>query len=84
MHVFGAADLARALAAEDPARAAQAVTYLESSPCQYEHAAARVEYGTLARSATDLERGLALARACGADGLVERARAELETGAGLR
>ncbi|AZM58812.1 MULTISPECIES: ATP-binding protein [unclassified Streptomyces] len=124
VHVFGAADLARALAAEDPARAArlavdvrrraerfgtdtaigealrvaaaletgqravrlaaQAVTYLESSPCQYEHAAARVEYGTLARSATDLERGLALARACGADGLVERARAELETGAGLR
>lgn len=124
VHVFGAADLARALAAEDPARAArlavdvrrraerfgtdtaigealrvtaaletgqravrlaaQAVTYLESSPCQYEHAAARVEYGTLARSAADLERGLALARSCGADGLVERARAELETGAGLR
>ncbi|GGX07288.1 hypothetical protein GCM10010297_31190 [Streptomyces malachitofuscus] len=124
VHVFGAADLARALAAEDPARAArlavdvrrraerlgtdtaigealrvaaaletgqravrlaaQAVTYLESSPCQYEHAAARVEYGTLARSAADLERGLALARSCGADGLAERARAELETGAGLR
>ena len=30
--------------------AAQAVTYLEASPCQYEHAAARVEYGILARS----------------------------------
>ncbi|MFJ5557416.1 ATP-binding protein [Streptomyces sp. NPDC093250] len=124
VHVFAAADLARALAAEDPARAArlavdirrraerlgtdtaigealrvaaaletgqravrlagQAVTYLESSPCQYEHAAARVEYGTLARSAPDLERGLALARSCGADGLAERARAELETCAGLR
>ncbi|MEU3096195.1 AAA family ATPase [Streptomyces sp. NPDC006967] len=124
VHVFGAADLARALATEDPARAArlavdvrrhaerlgtdtaigealrvaaaletgqravrlaaQAVTYLESSPCQYEHAAARVEYGVLARSAPDLERGLSLARSCGADGLAERARAELETGAGLR
>lgn len=124
VHVFGAADLARALATEDPARAArlavdvrrhaerlgtdtaigealrvaaaletgqravrlaaQAVTYLECSPCQYEHAVARVEYGTLARSAPDLERGLALARSCGADALVERARAELATGAGLR
>ncbi|MFE0553953.1 ATP-binding protein, partial [Streptomyces pilosus] len=64
--------------------AAQAVTYLEASPCQYEHAAARVEYGVLARSVPDLERGLALARSCGADGLVERARAALEAGAGLR
>ncbi|GGR49277.1 hypothetical protein GCM10015536_63640 [Streptomyces griseomycini] len=122
VHVFWASDLARALAAEDPARAArlavdvrrqaerfgtdtaigealrvaaaletgqravrlaaQAVGYLESSPCQYEHAAARVEYGILARSRDDLERGLALARSCGADGLVERARAELGTGAG--
>lgn len=124
VHVFGAGDLARALATEDPARAArlavdirrhaerlgtdtaigealrvaaaletgqravrlaaQAVTYLESSPCQYEHAAARVEYGILARSVPDLERGLALARSCGADGLVKRARAELQTSAGLR
>ncbi|CAL9368948.1 hypothetical protein SUDANB56_00797 [Streptomyces sp. enrichment culture] len=123
VHVFAAADLARALATEDPARAArlavdlrrraerlgtdtaigealrvaaaletgqravrlagQAVTYLESSPCQYEHAAARIEYGVLARSAPDLERGVALARSCGADGLVERARTELATGAGL-
>ncbi|MFD8254802.1 ATP-binding protein [Streptomyces werraensis] len=124
VHVFAAADLARALATEDPARAArlavdvrrraerlgtdtaigealrvaaaletgqravrlagQAVTYLESSPCQYEHAAARIEYGVLARSVPDLERGVALARSCGADGLVERARAELATGVGLR
>ncbi|CAL9643734.1 hypothetical protein SUDANB176_06415 [Streptomyces sp. enrichment culture] len=123
VHVFWAADLARALATEDPARAArlaaevrrraerfgtdtamgealrvtaaletgrravrlaaQAVGYLESSPCQYEHAAARVEYGILARSRADLERGLALARSCGADGLVERARAELGTDAGI-
>ncbi|WP_431994575.1 ATP-binding protein [Streptomyces griseoflavus] len=124
VHVFAASDLARALAGEDPARAArlavdvrrhaerlgtdtaigealrvaaaletgqravrlaaQAVTYLEASPCQYEHAAARVEYGILARSVPDLERGLALARSCGADGLAERARAELAAGAGLR
>jgi tetratricopeptide (TPR) repeat protein len=117
-----AADLARALATEDPARAArlavdvrrhaerfgtdtaigealrcaaaletgqravrlaaQAVAYLESSPCQYEHAAARIEYGIAARSATDLERGLDLAVSCGADGLAERARAALKAGAG--
>ncbi|GAB2713092.1 ATP-binding protein [Streptomyces bullii] len=119
-----AADLARALAAEDPARAArlaldvrrqaerfgtdsaigealrcaaalengqravrlaaQAVAYLESSPCQYEHAAARVEYGIVSRSVSELNRGLDLARSCGADGLVARARAELATGVGLR
>ncbi|MEU3250611.1 AAA family ATPase [Streptomyces sp. NPDC006997] len=117
------ADLARALASDDPARAArlavdarrqaerfgtdtaigeavrcaaaletgqrkvrlaqQAVTYLEASPCLYEHAAARVEYGIAARSAAELNRGLALARSCGADGLAERAlaaRRTLETG----
>lgn len=119
-----AADLARALATEDPARAArlaadvrrqaerfgtdtaigealrcaaaletgqravrlaaQAVTYLEASPCQYEHAAARVEYGIASRSAAELERGLALARSCGADGLAARARQVLESGRGLR
>ncbi|MBN0048601.1 AAA family ATPase [Streptomyces actuosus] len=113
-------DLARALAAEDPTRAArlatdarsqaerfgtdtaigealrcaaaletgqravrlaeQAVTYLETSPCQYEHAAARVEYGIAARSDAELRRGLALARSCGADGLVARAQQELGTG----
>ncbi|AVH55277.1 MULTISPECIES: ATP-binding protein [Streptomyces] len=107
-----AVDLARALAAEDPARAgalaadarrqaerfgtdtaigealrcaaaletgrravhlaAQAVTYLEASPCQYEHAAARVEYGILARSVPELKKGLTLARSCGADGLAAR------------
>jgi hypothetical protein len=110
-----AVDLARALAAEDPARAArlatdvrrhaerfgtdtaigealrcaaaletgrravrlaeQAVTYLEASPSQYEHAAARVEYGIAARSAAELRRGPALAQSCGADGLVLQAEA---------
>lgn len=119
-----AADLARALSTEDPARAArlavdvrrraerfgtdtaigealrcaaaletgqravrlaaQAVTYLEASPCQYEHAAARIEYGIAARSTPDLERGLDLAVFCGADGLAARARAELTTAAGPR
>ncbi|MGI5459657.1 ATP-binding protein [Streptomyces sp. CA-249302] len=119
-----ALDLARALAKEDPARAAQlasdarrhaerfgtdtaigealrcaaaletgqravrlsaqAVAYLESSPCQYEHAAARVEYGIAARSVSEINRGLALARSCGADGLVTQAREVLETGRGLR
>ncbi|MFF3935790.1 ATP-binding protein [Streptomyces phaeofaciens] len=115
-----AVDLARALATEDPARAAQlasearrqaerfgtdtaigealrcaaaletgqravrlaqqAAAYLESSPCQYEHAAARVEYGVLSRSVSELNRGLALARSCGADSLAaeaERALASL-------
>ncbi|SME97078.1 AAA family ATPase [Streptomyces sp. Amel2xC10] len=113
-----AVDLARALATEDPARAArlasearrqaerlgtdtaigealrcaaaletgqravrlaqQAATYLESSPCQYEHAAARVEYGVLARSVSELNRGLALARTCGADSLVTTAEEALK------
>lgn len=63
--------------------AAQAVTYLEASPCQYEHAAARVEYGILSRSVTELNRGLALARSCGADGLAAQAVAVLESGRGL-
>ncbi len=53
---------------------ARAVTYLEASPCSYEHAAARVEYGIATRSAVELKRGLTLARSCGADGLVARAR----------
>lgn len=57
--------------------AAQAATYLEASPCQYEHAAARVEYGIAARSAAELNRGLALAESCGADGLAARAREAL-------
>ncbi|WP_046728489.1 ATP-binding protein [Streptomyces humi] len=64
--------------------ASQAVAYLEASPCQYEHAAARVEYGIAARSVAELNRGLALARSCGADGLVAQAREVLETGRGLR
>ncbi|MFF8989406.1 ATP-binding protein [Streptomyces sp. NPDC014983] len=60
--------------------AGRAVTYLEASPSQYEHAAARIEYGILARSAADLNRGLDLARSCGADGLVAQAREALATG----
>ncbi|MGP4049823.1 ATP-binding protein [Streptomyces sp. 2A115] len=63
---------------------AQAVTYLEASPCAYEHAAARVEYGIAARSVAELNRGLTLARSCGADGLVARAREVLDMGRGLR
>ncbi|MER5254240.1 ATP-binding protein, partial [Streptomyces sp. NPDC002855] len=57
---------------------ARAVACLEASPCAYEHALARVEYGIAAGSATDLARGLALAESCGADGLAARARASLE------
>ncbi|MEU6393532.1 AAA family ATPase [Streptomyces sp. NPDC046939] len=63
---------------------AKAVTYLEASPCAYEHALARVEYGMAARSLSELNRGLTLARSCGADGLAARAREVLETGRGLR
>ncbi|WP_221357532.1 ATP-binding protein [Streptomyces beigongshangae] len=59
---------------------AQAVAYLEASPCAYEHAAARVEYGIAARSTAEVHRGLTLARSCGADGLVTRAREALGTG----
>ncbi|MGV9883905.1 ATP-binding protein [Streptomyces sp. NPDC003006] len=51
----------------------QAATYLEASPCAYEHAVARVEYGIAAGSVPELERGLTLARSCGADGLIDRA-----------
>ncbi|MFF3482954.1 ATP-binding protein [Streptomyces sp. NPDC002701] len=112
-----AGELARALAAEDPRRAAevaadarvqaerfgtdtaigealrcaaaletgqrsvalyaQAVTYLEASPCAYEHAAARVEYGIASRSTTEITRGLTLARSCGADTLAARAQEAL-------
>ncbi|MEV0318495.1 ATP-binding protein [Streptomyces sp. NPDC050658] len=111
-------DLARALASEDPRRAAElaadarvqaelfgtetaigealrcaasletgqravalyarAVACLEASPCAYEHAVARVEYGIAAGAAGELTRGLDLAEACGADGLAARARASLE------
>ncbi|CAM5577563.1 Regulatory protein OS=Streptomyces glaucescens OX=1907 GN=SGLAU_28025 PE=4 SV=1 [Streptomyces glaucescens] len=58
---------------------AQAVAHLEASPCQYEHAAARVEHGLAARSAAELNRGLMLARSCGADGLVRQAERALAT-----
>ncbi|MEU6220759.1 AAA family ATPase [Streptomyces sp. NPDC047022] len=63
---------------------AQAVTYLEASPCAYEHAAARVDYGIAAKSRAELNRGLTLARSCGADGLVTRAQTVLDHGRGLR
>ncbi|WP_159775156.1 ATP-binding protein [Streptomyces sp. HM190] len=53
---------------------AKAVTYLEASPSAYEHAAARVEYGIVTRSTSELQRGLTLAASCGADSLVARAR----------
>lgn len=58
--------------------AAQAVTYLEASPCQYEHAAARIEYGIASRSVMELNKGLTLARTCGADGLAAKAEAALK------
>lgn len=57
---------------------ARAVACLEASPCAYEHAVARVEYGIAAGSAPELARGLALAESCGATGLATRARASLE------
>ncbi|MFE1438815.1 ATP-binding protein [Streptomyces sp. NPDC058739] len=80
--------LRRAAALETgPARArlaAQAVTYLEASPCQYEHAAARIEYGIAVGSVTELNRGLSLARSCGADGLVSQARTALQKVPGQR
>ncbi|MGW1161342.1 ATP-binding protein [Streptomyces sp. NPDC002519] len=62
---------------------ARAVTCLEASPCAYEHAVARVEYGVATRSAAELNRGLTLARSCGADGLADRAQEALEGGLGL-
>lgn len=57
---------------------ARAAAYLEASPSSYEHALARVDYGIASRSVTELDRGLTLARSCGADGLVTRAREALE------
>lgn len=58
----------------------RAVAYLESSPCGYEHALARVDYGIASRSAVELRHGLSLAEACSADGLAERARQALRSG----
>ncbi|MFD3514595.1 ATP-binding protein [Streptomyces sp. NPDC058657] len=112
-----AVDLARAVATDDPARAARlagyareraervgthtaigealrceaalakgpraadllerAVSLLKESPCGYEHAAARVEWGIAARSRTELQEGRKLALGCHADGLVETAEREL-------
>jgi tetratricopeptide (TPR) repeat protein len=63
--------------------AARAVAHLEASPCAYEHAAARVEYGIAARSAEQLNRALDLARSCGADGLAIRAEEALRRLAAL-
>jgi tetratricopeptide (TPR) repeat protein len=57
--------------------AARAAKLLEESPCQYEHAAARVEYGELTDSVTELRRGLTLAESCGADAVAQRARTAL-------
>ncbi|MDH6223373.1 AAA family ATPase [Streptomyces sp. MJP52] len=59
--------------------AGRAAKLLEESPCQYEHAAARVEYGELADSVTELRRGLALAESCGADAVADRARTALRS-----
>ncbi|MET8578848.1 AAA family ATPase [Streptomyces sp. NPDC005012] len=58
--------------------AARAAKLLEESPCQYEHAVARVEYGELSGSVAELRRGLTLADSCGADALSRRARAALD------
>nr|WSZ99477.1 AAA family ATPase [Streptomyces sp. NBC_00857] len=67
---------------EGPARVellAQAVAHLEASPCAYELAVARVEYGIAAGFPAELACGLELAERCGADGLAARARAALES-----
>ncbi|GHE59247.1 hypothetical protein GCM10018785_30530 [Streptomyces longispororuber] len=66
-------EAALASGARSTALYAKAVAYLEASPCAYEHAVARVEYGLAAGSVEELQRGLALARSCGADGLAARA-----------
>lgn len=59
--------------------AARAAARLETSPCRYEHAAARVELGILSGSVEELDRGRELARSCGADGLVAQADRMLQT-----
>lgn len=58
---------------------AQAVSHLEASPCAFELAHARVEYGIAAGFVAELSAGLELAEACGADGVVARARRALES-----
>jgi tetratricopeptide (TPR) repeat protein len=57
----------------------QSVAHLEASPCAYELAVARIEYGLAAGFAAELSCGLELAESCGADGLAERARRALES-----
>ncbi|MEV7084954.1 AAA family ATPase [Streptomyces sp. NPDC093085] len=57
----------------------QAVAHLEASPCAYERAVARVEYGIAAGFHAELVCGLELAHACGADGLAARARTALRS-----
>lgn len=77
---IGEALRCEAALAEGPRAAellARAVSLLQESPCAYEHAAARVEWGIAARSRTELEEGRNLALGCHADGLVETADREL-------
>ncbi|MEU3183353.1 AAA family ATPase [Streptomyces sp. NPDC006923] len=57
---------------------AQAVAHLEASPCAYERATARVDYGIAAGCPAELAGGLELAERCGADGLAARARRALK------
>jgi DNA-binding CsgD family transcriptional regulator len=68
----------------------EAVTHLENSPARLEHAVALLELGAAIRRAgrraearEPLREALALARACGADAVAERAHEELVT-AGAR
>ncbi|MFI5755085.1 ATP-binding protein [Streptomyces sp. NPDC051569] len=58
---------------------AQAVAHLEVSPCAYELAYARVEYGIAASFPAELACGLELAESCGADGVAARARRAMES-----
>ncbi|MFJ5100372.1 ATP-binding protein [Streptomyces sp. NPDC088554] len=58
---------------------AQAVAHLEASPCGYELAVARVEYGIATGFPAELACGLELAERCGADGLAARARRAMES-----
>ncbi|WEH36882.1 AAA family ATPase [Streptomyces sp. AM 4-1-1] len=53
---------------------AESVRHLEASPSAYEHARARIEYGTAIGSPRELSRGEKLAKACGAETLVLRAQ----------
>ena len=70
-------------------RLREAVDALEGSPARLEHARALTDYGAALRRANrrseardELERGLELARRCGAKPLAERARAELRIAGG--